>query len=158
MAHCAALSCPALFLPFWHCPFWNKIVVQFRLIHRLATSIKSDHHRRSLYLPEWAQMRSAESTLAKLILAVRFCRKLDAIWDQLSRAQKTKNGLNRHYRFARAILFCLTYCCGNNLAQFQTGKENPFITTCFPVNALKIMSFGGKICHLSHPSDLQYSR
>ena len=70
-------------------------------------------------------MRSAQSMLVKLILAVRFGMKLFPIWDQISASQKT-DLLRISYKCVCSILFCVKRCCGNNLLEFQNRWGSAF--------------------------------
>jgi hypothetical protein len=84
------------------------------------------HNGRTVDIPEWSQMWGAESTLVKLVLVVRFYRKIAPIWKDLDAAQKTK-ALRNNFCSAGAIIGCLTECCGNNLIRFHAEQpENPF--------------------------------
>jgi hypothetical protein len=69
-------------------------------------------------LQEWSEMRSARDTLLKLILAVRFHRKLHPIWNSLDTVQKRTNNLGKKYTAVRAFSFCLKACCMSDLTQF----------------------------------------
>ena len=84
-------------------------------------------------LPEWSLLRSAKSTLVKLILVARLYNKLSPIWKSLPSVHK--GSLKDQYWIAFTIMRCLTHCYENNLIEFQRGRENPLsYTTRFTVN------------------------
>src|SRR5689334_23974739 len=101
----------------------------------MLSAITVEVNGSAVYLSEWSEMRSAKDTLVKLILAVRFYRKLRPIWDRLDNEQKYADELLVKYLDVRAILFCVKGCCQNNLVKFykQWGTRfhhHQFSKTC----------------------------
>ena len=91
-----------------------------------AKPISLDINGHIVEIPEWSQLHYAENTLVKLILVVRFHKKIVQIWKILGSVQKTPS-LKRTYIIAGVIMRCLTVCCGNDLIKFHNEQsKNPF--------------------------------
>ena len=102
------------------------------------------------HLPEWSEMRPGRDSVVKLLLALRFYRKLHPIWYRLDKQQKTKQQLRRAYQSTRAALFCQKVCCGRDLIQFHEQWGNPFRHAHFSTESCSAGVSSPMQCGYSH--------
>jgi hypothetical protein len=94
-------------------------------IGKRSVPFSIDVNGRKIDLPEWSLLQYAETTVVKLVLIARFHQKVDAIWNEIDNAPKTR--FCKQFSIARSIMICLRGCCGSNLIKFHIGqKKNTF--------------------------------